>query len=127
MKVESEEKDPPVITDVKPSSGTEFARGDVVRFRALAEDEDGDELEYVWREEGTVIGSGPFVDLVLPKGRHDVILVVSDGSSETVQHVLIEVVGDEPGATVLGWVVVLLILLVVVVVLVILWKRHRNL
>ncbi|HEX8441671.1 PKD domain-containing protein [Archangium sp.] len=62
-------------------------------------DPDGDVLDYIWSEEGTVLGRGVRVTLDLPIGKHPLVLSVGDGEGTTTDEVLIDIPAPKPTAT----------------------------
>jgi hypothetical protein len=60
---------------------------------SASNDPDGDPLTYSWSENGRVIAEGAIVDVVLPVGKHSIVLTVTDdkGASHSAAPVTIEV------------------------------------
>ncbi|MGQ9583593.1 MAG: tandem-95 repeat protein [Thermoplasmatota archaeon] len=75
---------PASVRILGPLEGQSFLEGREVVLEASAEDEDGDELSYVWRLDGERIGEGRVLRTsYLKAGRHTILVEVSDGT-ETV-------------------------------------------
>ncbi len=90
----------PVIVSVLPSNGTVFPEGEAVRLQVEASDEDGDALEYTWKEENLVYGLGH--DLLvehLKPGTHSLILEVSDGNATVYWDLNFIVKAEEEGSS----------------------------
>jgi hypothetical protein len=70
----------PEVSSITPEDGTEVLLGGSLQFSAVAQDPDGDELNYTWRDGATVVGYGPSVTVPFEElATYLITLTVTDG------------------------------------------------
>ncbi len=119
--------DAPVVTVVSPAPTDRFKEGSNVLFTAEAEDEDGDELTYEWREGDKVLGTeASFIRKGFAPGSHTVTLTVSDGLKQTETTVTFEVTAGDGLDGSSFWLGVLLVVVLAAVAAAFLVMRSRR-
>jgi hypothetical protein len=74
-------REPYNLKILTPKAGEQFKEGTSVVFDGMAEDPDGEALEYVWFEGTKELGSGHNLSVVLAPGPHGVVMQASDGQA----------------------------------------------
>jgi PGF-CTERM protein len=95
---------PPVITKIRPKTGTKALVDRDVFLTADATDPDGDRLDYTWKEGDTVLGTGSAILATFnATGVHTITLVVSDGRAEVSNTTSINIVKSLPSKSTPGF------------------------
>ena len=119
--------DAPVANITRPTSGERLGHGEALELEATATDEDGDALEYTWKEGSRVLGTGRLAKVKdLGEGRHVITLIVDDGMTTTTASVTIEVEGGGAGSGTMLYLVIAIAVVVLVVLVAVLVMRRRS-
>jgi len=121
--------DAPVANITRPAAGTRVPEGDALELEATATDDDGDALEYTWKEGSKVLGTGRTFTLEgLGAGRHVITLIVDDGTTTTSASITIEVEGGRgvEGGTVLYVAIAIAVVVLAALAAVVLSRRRSQ-
>ena len=118
--------DAPVANITKPAAGTRVKEGGALDLEATATDEDGDALEYTWKEGSRVLGTGRLLTVKdLGAGRHVITLIVGDGVATASASVTVEVEGGGVGSGALVYLAITIVVIVLAAVVIVLLSRRR--
>jgi len=94
----------PVVKLVSPKTGAVFPQGSVIEFEGTATDPDKDQLTYSWMDVKTELSDElSFSTTSLKPGNHNIVLVVSDGTSEVKSKPIVITVEANKAPVIVGY------------------------
>lgn len=94
----------PLLKVASPKTGTAFPQGSQVEFEATATDPDKDKLSYSWLEGKTELSDQlSFSTSSLRPGNHNILLVVSDGTTEVKSKPIVITVEANKAPVIVGY------------------------
>ncbi len=119
--------DPPVANITRPAEGARIPEGSALELEATATDEDGDALEYTWKEGSRVLGTGRTLTVRgLDAGRHVITLTVTDGGATVTESIAVEVEGGAAGGNTMVYIAIAVVAVVAALVAVLLVRRRAQ-